>query len=182
MIKLHEFARKYIGVKEYGKNSGFSLPDPSCMGFEQGMRNMGWRPGMPWCAFFIKFCVHEVYGSKYSLHMNGGVDLTWKNLAKNPLFTTTQNSYKEGDLVFWDAGEGRGHCGIVLSNSPSPLSTIEGNTNKTGSREGDGVWVKSRSINGTSKWKLLGFARPVVKEEEKPILANSSNENNSASV
>ena len=72
---------------------------------------------------------------------------------------------KKGDLVFWDTGQGKGHCGVVIVDSPDALVTIEGNTGKQGGRNGDGVYVKQRPINGGAKWSLLGFARPIVKEE-----------------
>jgi hypothetical protein len=36
----------------------------------------------------------------------------------------------------------KGHCGIVVAVDAVGFHTVEGNTNKAGSREGDGVWRK----------------------------------------
>ncbi len=50
---------------------------------------------------------------------------------------------KKGDIIVFDFS----HVGIVVSNQSSSrvaIKTVEGNTNAAGSREGDGVWKKSR--------------------------------------
>lgn len=177
-----DVARKYLGIKEYGKNQGFSLQTEDQRGFEQSMRKMGWRPGMAWCAFFIKLCVQESLGTKYSHEMNGSVHQTFNRLLELKLFKKKTLNYQKGDLVFWDAGEKRGHCGIVASTYPSQLVTIEGNTNKAGSREGDGVHTKQRSIQGTAKWTLLGFLSPINNKPIPHLDITAKNEDNSASV
>lgn len=45
-----------------------------------------------------------------------------------------------GDLIILDVS----HIGIVISDSANIVSTVEGNTGASGSREGDGVWLKQR--------------------------------------
>ena len=48
-----------------------------------------------------------------------------------------------------------GHCGIVESIRDDWITTIEGNTNAAGSREGDGVYRKVRkkaTIHSFSDW------------------------------
>jgi hypothetical protein len=51
---------------------------------------------------------------------------------------------KPGMAFFIDTGNGRGHTGIVAANINSLLETIEGNTNDNGSRDGIGVFRRSR--------------------------------------
>jgi hypothetical protein len=54
-----------------------------------------------------------------------------------------------------DYGKGLGHTGIVVSvNADGSYTTIEGNTNEAGSREGDRVAVKVRNLSDA---KLKGF-------------------------
>ena len=58
-------------------------------------------------------------------------------------------------VFFVDTGNSRGHVGIVVANVNSFLETIEGNTNDNGSREGIGVFRRTRRrISDIS----LGFA------------------------
>lgn len=48
-----------------------------------------------------------------------------------------------------------GHTGIVESWGETYVTTIEGNTNEDGSRDGDGVWRKKRlikTIYRVSRW------------------------------
>ena len=47
-------------------------------------------------------------------------------------------------IFFIDTGGGFGHVGMVESNNNGALETIEGNTNDSGSREGIGVFRRTR--------------------------------------
>lgn len=59
-------------------------------------------------------------------------------------------------LFFIDAGGGKGHAGLVTEVNGDRLTTIEGNTNNEGSREGIGVFKRTtRKIKMNS---LLGYA------------------------
>ena len=55
-------------------------------------------------------------------------------------------------------GATRGHTGIVISPAGAGFATVEGNTNKAGSRDGDGVYSKSQSWTDP---RTLGFFDPV---------------------
>jgi cell wall-associated NlpC family hydrolase len=62
---------------------------------------------------------------------------------------------KPGMVFFIDTGNSHGHVGIVAANVNSFLETIEGNTNDNGSREGIGVFRRTRRRIGDIS---LGFA------------------------
>jgi hypothetical protein len=47
-------------------------------------------------------------------------------------------------VFFIDTGGSHGHTGIVAANVNGLLETIEGNTNDNGSREGIGVFRRTR--------------------------------------
>jgi peptidoglycan hydrolase-like protein with peptidoglycan-binding domain len=51
-----------------------------------------------------------------------------------------------GAIFIVDHGDGKGHTGIVTRIAAGEIGTIEGNTNARGSREGDGVYQKTRTI------------------------------------
>jgi cell wall-associated NlpC family hydrolase len=46
-----------------------------------------------------------------------------------------------GDIVMYTFS----HVGIVISDNGKTIQTVEGNTNGEGSREGDGVYFKTRN-------------------------------------
>jgi signal peptidase I len=48
---------------------------------------------------------------------------------------------QKGDIVVFDFS----HTGIVVEDLGNRIVTVEGNTNKAGSREGDGVYRKIRA-------------------------------------
>ena len=53
---------------------------------------------------------------------------------------------RPGSIFIVDHGGGRGRAGLVTHIASGEIGTIEGNTNERGSREGDGVYQKTRSI------------------------------------
>jgi hypothetical protein len=53
---------------------------------------------------------------------------------------------RPGAVFIIDHGAGKGHAGLVTQITAGEIQTIEGNTNAHGSREGDGVYRKTRAI------------------------------------
>jgi len=101
--------------------------------------------------------------------LNGSTQLSWKN-AKNDTSGTykviTSGKPQKGDIVIWQSVKdpSKGHAGIVINRGTDTFTTIEGNTNLSGSSEGDKVLKKVRPLqyNKTipnSSLKLLGFIR-----------------------
>ena len=59
-----------------------------------------------------------------------------------------------GDVFIIDHGGGKGHCGIVMATpelGDDLIITIEGNTSVTGSRNGDGVYRRTRLLSEINK-------------------------------
>ena len=73
-----------------------------------------------------------------------------------------------GMVFFIDTGGGAGHVGIVAENTNASLSTIEGNTNDNGSREGIGVFRRSRRRIGDISLGFAGFWMPVEQPSSDP--------------
>lgn len=109
--------------------------------------------GYAWCAAFCCWAVKKA--------MEDGGDFTFKrpttpgafafetwSLAQDNSTQTKKNpgrDIKRGDLVIFKFS----HIGIALGppNASGVFPTCEGNTNGAGSREGDGVYQKARSIS-----------------------------------
>ena len=141
-------------VEEGGPNRGVKV--------EAYQRAAGLRPGDPWCAAFVAWNVATAKGvPKAPAWTSGSAITTWHRgsrglsaMAKaTPLEAEARLKVAPGWI--WvrattaksaDAarkgGWVKGHCGIVVAVHEVGFETIEGNTNKAGSREGDGVWHK----------------------------------------
>lgn len=92
---------------------------------------------------------------------------TYKNFQKSGGYMFN-NLPQEGNIVIWQKyTEGKpqwqGHAGIVYElKSQWEFTSIEGNTNEAGGREGTSVQIKDRKVlkdvwNGL---KVLGFIKP----------------------
>ncbi|MBY0245838.1 MAG: CHAP domain-containing protein [Sphingobacteriaceae bacterium] len=142
-------AKRYVGQKEKKGNSGFVSA-----GFEAAMKLAGWFLGAPWCAFFVRMVLLEVYASDAKKLVvikkccSGNAQQTFKNFKADGTFATGDVP-KEGALVVWQLGDSeKGHIGFVeyAKVLDNVMGTIEGNTNGAGSREGDQVAAKPRTI------------------------------------
>jgi len=163
IVALHELALHV--VEEGGPNRGVKV--------EAYQRAAGLKPGDPWCAAFVAWNVATAKGvPKAPAWTSGSAITTWhrgsRGLAAGdkttPLETEARLKVEPGWV--WvrattaksaDAarkgGWVKGHCGIVVAVDAVGFSTVEGNTNKAGSREGDGVW---RKLHKWSDAALIG--------------------------
>jgi len=97
----------------------------------------------PWCAGFASYVVAQASGQRpVPFAASPSCDELAKNAKAAGLFRSGDNldigSITPGSLflVRRQAAPGWHHTGIVVSATPDALTTIEGNTNDNGSREG----------------------------------------------
>jgi hypothetical protein len=146
-------------VEEGGPNRGVKV--------EAYQRAAGLKPGDPWCAAFVAWNVATAKGvAKAPAWTSGSAITTWhrgsRGLAAGDKTTPLEAEARLKVEPGWvwvrattaksaDAarkgGWVRGHCGIVVAVDAVGFHTVEGNTNKAGSREGDGVWRKLHKWN-----------------------------------
>lgn len=145
-------AASYVGISEKGgNNQGFTK-----WSFRQLMVENGWKPGQPWCAFFVRAMLNEC-GIPHTI-------TGWSPTAYNKrdvIFTDGKfyQSFKDGDVLVMTMSysnfrntsryKGIGHTGIVDKIAKSSIRTIEGNTNEQGMRDSrtrDGVYYKIRPL------------------------------------
>jgi hypothetical protein len=62
-----------------------------------------------------------------------------------------------GAQVFYGTAADLNHTGIVVAYDADTITTIEGNTNDDGSREGDGVYLKTRDRRSSN---IVGYGYP----------------------
>jgi hypothetical protein len=125
------------------------------------------RSGSPWCAAFAYWCFDEAarhLGLANPCVKTAGVLDHWArspHAARVPAEAAFDDPrlIRPGALFVIDHGSGRGHTGIVVKVLTGEIATIEGNTNQRGSREGDGVYQKTRTI-GSINLGFLDYAPP----------------------
>jgi len=100
--------------------------------------------GNPWCAAFVSYCLTQnhianpksgwapnYFTKSSTIYIRGGL----KNRTPMP-----------GDVFgIWFESKGRiAHVGFIYRYTSTYTTSVEGNTNDAGSREGDGVYKKYR--------------------------------------
>jgi hypothetical protein len=153
--KFVDIAKTQLGITEQGgNNSGIEITKYQLATW---LTPGGW----PWCCAFIAWVLKEFlkdeqirqhFGIKetetHNWRCRGANCNDWLAWAKKHGFYVTDESEpaKAGDIVIFDFS----HIGIVTADQlpgKDYIETIEGNTNSKGSRDGDGVYLKTRKTN-----------------------------------
>jgi hypothetical protein len=145
-----EIASTQVGVMEEppGSNRGPKV--------DEYLRSVGIDPtegSFPWCAAFVYWCFQQgarKLAVKNPAIRSGGVLECWNKAGSSgvPRISSVeaQNEpalVKPGMVFVLSAGAGNGHTGLVERVDGVVLTTIEGNTNTGGSREGIGVFRRT---------------------------------------
>jgi hypothetical protein len=138
-----------IGVRETGPNTGPEV--------DRYLASVGLHPGQSWCAAFVHWVFQEASLALDVLNpcpKTGGVLHLWELAADNA--RTTEPT--KGAIVIMDHGGGHGHTGIVESvNGGGLLESVEGNTSRGGSRNGDAVWRHIWRPEDGARGRLVGY-------------------------
>jgi hypothetical protein len=151
IAKLVKIAESQVGVRESGSNSGDAI--------RKYQETTSLKPDRwPWCAAFVDWCIAEWIKDPEVvkwLNLKVRTPEQWRpktalaygftNWAKDRPNTTKilapTEKAEAGDIVMYTFS----HVGIVIADNGKTIKTVEGNTNREGSREGDGVYYKTRS-------------------------------------
>lgn len=164
--RLVEIARREVGTMEHPRNSNKGKRI-------QEYQRATWLDGTGWpyCAAFVCWCVRE-WGKDQAVR--DALKLTkagfekWR--PKTPaayglhewgrqqgLYQIDENAnpgeyvLHTADLVTFDFS----HCGILETDEAGRIFTIEGNTDAGGSREGGGVYAKTRARSAARRFIRL---------------------------
>jgi hypothetical protein len=150
-------AHSFIGIKEVplGSNRG-----PEVTKF---LNAIGLSGGYPWCAAFVWFCIQKAasqLATENPFIRSGGCVL-FERWAKQK--SILHDEPEAGDVFLCYSipeGEGRkraSHTGFVtaVNLKKRTFTTIEGNTNLGGSREGIGVFERERPID--ERYKFIRY-------------------------
>ena len=147
LIKVY---KSQIGVRELtGNNDGVDV--------EKYLKTVGLGKGYAWCAAFPKWCLLEVkcLEAKAINGMAASTDRPGHYVFKNGVFIKTALPGDVGCIYYKHLGR-IGHAFFFNGLSGNGMMyTVEGNTNSQNSREGDGVYLRIRSVNSIyriSRW------------------------------
>lgn len=155
--KVLQIAETQIGQMEepLGSNKGPMVT--------KYLNSIGLSGGYAWCMAFVYWCFNEAVtqmNRSNPLVKTGGVLYQWhqtnqtKLLAKDAI--NNPELIKPGAIFIISHGGGLGHAGLVVSVNGGYLTTIEGNTNNSNSREGIGVFkLTSRKVNSINRGFII---------------------------
>lgn len=127
----------------------------------QFLKRVGLGPGYAWCCAFVYWCFDEAAQAAsrpnpmvrtagcidhWNRSKGQGATRVMKNDAVND-----PSLIKPGMVFIMDYGGGAGHTGFVEKVGGGFVSTIEGNTDGSGTREGGGVYRLQRKIVSINK-------------------------------
>lgn len=106
---------------------------------ERILRQVGLKPGDPWCAAAVYDWGHQSLGKLWPLPCTGGCAVLAEFAQRHGILVETPEI---GDvMVIWHAALGRfGHTGAMIG---AGNLTLSGNTSGAGSREG---WLTGRRV------------------------------------
>lgn len=125
--------------------------------FSEQTPGLQWSDGQPWCATFECWGAHQV-----------GMDALWPMTASCATavgWWKQQGRFTEypvlGGPTYMGPGGGD-HTGVVWKYDADTIWTVEGNSNDSGSYQGDGVYLHQRPRRGPGS--PYGYGVPAYKE------------------
>jgi len=153
--RVRNIAYGFVGTKEEGNNSGYWVT--------RYLKSVGLRPGNPWCAAFVSFCLDSA--KIKTMRVRSGLARHFITKNKTIRATKVVNSNMDipmGTVVIWRRGTTMfGHVGFTDKWKGRSGTTIEGNTTsgKSGNQwNGGGVWYRKRTINPYNHFRITDFA------------------------
>ena len=150
--RIVRFGKTFLGQEELTGNSGFRSET-----LERLMRQVGWDKGDAWCVYFAKMVWYDMVPRAYRpvilKAISGNSQQAYKNAQKDTTGILKVTKYPgKGDIAIWQyfnqgIGQWKGHAAIVTGVRSEKFSTIEGNTNVSGDREGYIVAEKERGYD-----------------------------------
>lgn len=151
---LIEEAKRYLDVQEKPKNSNRGLH------IDYWLNEVGLSLALPWCAAFVFQMGRQALGRLWPLPRTASCWALGEHAKKHNVLM----QYPERGRVFllWNVRLKRfAHTGIVTWTDGVTYKTIEGNTNSGGSRDGYGVFERTRRVGPLDRfidWETLVHA------------------------
>lgn len=154
-------AQKIIAVAkaEVGYHEGRSASGSwnNMQKYSTAVPGLEWSQGQPWCATFVAWCALQAgLAALYPKTASCDVAANWFR---------SRGRFSEypaiGAQILFGTAADLNHTGIVIAYDAETVTTVEGNTNVTGSREGDGVYQR-RHVRTSAR--VVGYGYPAFPE------------------
>ena len=143
------------GVREVPKNSNRG-PE-----VDQYLHRAGAPLGLAWCCAFVYYCFDEAAAAQQRAnpmfrtagclaHWNGAPSKGARRIPKAQA-VADPGLLKPGMIFVMDFGGGMGHTGLIEQVTGGLLTTVEGNTDASKTREGGGVYRLTRKVAEVNK-------------------------------
>ncbi|WP_329215312.1 CHAP domain-containing protein [Streptomyces sp. NBC_01485] len=143
-----------IAKSQVGYHEGYSGGHwTNLQKYSPAVPGLEWSQNQAWCATFAAWCFQEAGMPKGSYPVTASCALGvswWENAGRFSDYPGI------GAQVFFGSGGGS-HTGLVYAYDADFIYTAEGNTNSSGSAEGDGVYLKKRARRDTY---VYGYGYP----------------------
>jgi hypothetical protein len=128
---------------------------------EAYLARTGLGPGFAWCCAFVYWCFDEA--AKHAVLPNPMVKTAgcidhWTRAPRRGAQRLAARAAEDdpglvrpGMVFIMDHGGGAGHTGLVETVTGGMVTTVEGNTDASGTREGGGVYRLRRKLNSINK-------------------------------
>lgn len=135
--KIIAAARAQIGYHE-GRSSSGSWNN--IQKYSDDVPGLEWSDGQPWCATFVSWLALKAgFADLYPRTASCDVAGQWfKDRGRWSEYPAIAGQ------VFYGTARDLSHTGLLVDFDDTWIWVIEGNTNDSGSREGDGVYLKRR--------------------------------------
>lgn len=150
---LKELYDSQIGIRETGgSNRGVHV--------EKYLASVELGAGYAWCAAFVSWCYQN---AEIQTPLSGWVPsyaLKDKRIYHRDKFQLRTPQTGDVFMVWYSKLKRPAHIGFIDQWGEKWVTTVEGNTNDDGSREGDGVYKKRRLKKQI--WAVSDFIRPSI--------------------
>lgn len=146
-------AEACVGIKETSPNNG---PLVSLI-----QDTVGGPDHVAWCMSFVQTCL--AYAEKKTkvispIYASETCTEVWD---KTPKAQRVKIAPLPGAITIWKRGSSwQGHTGLMLEYYGKTFLGVEGNTGGASMRDGDGIYIKTRSSTATGSLKILGWLKP----------------------
>lgn len=153
-VNTLKIARGFVGVKEdLGNNKGHWV--------NRFLLSAKSRPGNQWCAAFVAFCLDSARVKSLAVRSALARSYVRPNSVKATRVIAENMVIPPGSILVWRRGNTLfGHVGFVVEWKGKSGTTIEGNTSsglKGSQNDGDGVYMRKRTINPYSYFRITDF-------------------------
>jgi hypothetical protein len=144
-----KIAKSQKGRHEGRDKSGWNNQQP----YSPAVPGLEWSQGQPWCATFASWvAMQAACADLYPRTASCDVAAEWfKQHGRWSAYPAL------GAQVFFGTPDDLTHTGIVVSFDDTFVRSVEGNTNDTGSAQGDGVYENQRARRSSH---VVGYGVP----------------------